>query len=38
MSDDEFFEFCQLNRKLHIERTSSGELIVMPVAVSLPAW
>jgi|SRR5215470_6724233 len=30
MTDDEFFEFCQLNRDLRIERTAQGEIIVMP--------
>ena len=30
MSDDEFFEFCQRNPDLRIERTSEGDLIVMP--------
>ena len=30
MSDDQFFEFCQLNRDLRIERTASGELLIMP--------
>ncbi len=30
MSDHEFFEFCQLNRDLRIERTSEGELVIMP--------
>lgn len=30
MTDDQFFEFCQLNRDLRIERTAKGELIVMP--------
>lgn len=29
MSDEEFFEFCQLNRDLKIERKSSGEIIIM---------
>lgn len=29
MSDEEFFEFCQLNRGLKIERKSSGEIILM---------
>lgn len=29
MNDDEFFEFCQLNRELRIERTSEGEIIIM---------
>ena len=30
MTDDEFFEFCQLNRDLRIERTAQGEIIIMP--------
>lgn len=30
MDDDEFFAFCQLNRELRIERTHTGEVIVMP--------
>ncbi|NEP51488.1 MAG: Uma2 family endonuclease [Moorea sp. SIO3C2] len=30
MDDDQFFEFCQVNRELRIERTSEGEIIVMP--------
>jgi Uma2 family endonuclease len=30
LSDDEFYEFCQLNRDLRIERTSAGDLIIMP--------
>ena len=30
MDDDEFFEFCQINRDLRIERTADGEIIVMP--------
>jgi len=29
-SDDDFFDFCQMNRELRIERTSDGEVIVMP--------
>jgi Uma2 family endonuclease len=29
MSDDEFFQFCQLNPELRIERTSEGDIIVM---------
>jgi Uma2 family endonuclease len=32
ITDSEFFRFCQLNRKLRIERTSNGEIIVMPPA------
>lgn len=29
MNDEEFFEFCQLNPELRIERTSGGDIIVM---------
>lgn len=32
ISDEDFFEFCQLNRQWRIERTSDGELIVMPMS------
>jgi Uma2 family endonuclease len=28
MTDEEFFEFCQLNRGLRIERTRNGEIVV----------
>lgn len=30
MTDDQFFEFCQLNRDLRIERTAKGELVIIP--------
>jgi Uma2 family endonuclease len=30
LSDDEFFEFCRINRDLRIERNAHGEFIVMP--------
>lgn len=30
LNDREFFEFCQLNRDLRIERTREGDVIVMP--------
>ena len=29
-TDDEFFEFCQLNQELRIERTAEGDLLIMP--------
>jgi Uma2 family endonuclease len=29
LNDQEFFEFCQLNKDLRIERTSEGDLIIM---------
>src|SRR5437588_12276597 len=30
MSDQEFFEFCQRNPDLRIERTTEGNFIIMP--------
>ena len=30
MTDDEFFALCQLNRDLRFERTSEGDIIIMP--------
>lgn len=30
MTDDEFFELCQINRDLRFERTSQGDIIIMP--------
>ena len=30
MDDDQFFDFCQINRDLRIERTADGEIIIMP--------
>ena len=29
LSDDEFFELCQINRDLRFERTSEGDIIIM---------
>jgi Uma2 family endonuclease len=29
MDDDQFFDFCQLNRELRIERTATGKVIMM---------
>jgi Uma2 family endonuclease len=34
MSDHEFFEFCQANPELRIERTSEGDLIITPPTTS----
>ena len=34
MSREEFTAFCVANRKLRIERTATGEVIVMPPAFS----
>jgi Uma2 family endonuclease len=30
MTDEQFFEFCQINRDLRIERNKFGELVIMP--------
>ncbi len=34
MGHQEFYDFCQANRDLRIERTATGEVIVMPPAFS----
>jgi Uma2 family endonuclease len=33
MTDDQFYEFCQLNRDFRIERNAFGELVIMPPQV-----
>jgi Uma2 family endonuclease len=30
MTEDQFYEFCQLNRDLRLERKAEGELLIMP--------
>lgn len=30
LTNDQFFEFCQLNRDLRFERTARGKLLIMP--------
>ncbi|MBN3899419.1 MAG: Uma2 family endonuclease [Nostoc sp. NOS(2021)] len=30
MTDEQFFDFCQVNRDLRIERNKFGELVIMP--------
>lgn len=30
LTDEQFFELCQLNRDLRLERTAEGDIIVMP--------
>jgi Uma2 family endonuclease len=32
MTDDEYFQFCQLNRKLRIERNAQGDILISPPA------
>jgi Uma2 family endonuclease len=34
MTEEQFYEFCLANRDLRIERTATGEVIVMPPAFS----
>ncbi|NEP60510.1 MAG: Uma2 family endonuclease [Symploca sp. SIO2G7] len=34
MTMEQFYEFCQANRELRIERTATGEVIVMPPVFS----
>jgi Uma2 family endonuclease len=34
MTTEQFYQFCQANRDLRIERTANGEVIVMPPAFS----
>jgi Uma2 family endonuclease len=30
MTEEQFFEFCQINQELRIERTAEGDLVIMP--------
>lgn len=30
LTNDDFFEFCQVNRDLRLKRTAKGELLIMP--------
>lgn len=32
MTDDQFYDFCRINRDLRIERTAAGDLLIMPPA------
>lgn len=32
MTDEQFFEFCRINRDLRIERTTDGDLVIMAPA------
>ena len=34
MSHEQFYEFCQANRELRIERSATGEVIIMPPTFS----
>ena len=35
MSDEEFFDFCQINRDLRIERDRTGEISIVPPTGSI---
>jgi Uma2 family endonuclease len=37
-TEDEFFQFCQVNRDLRIERSARGEIIVMSPAGGYPGY
>lgn len=30
LTDEQFYQLCQVNRELRFERTATGELIIMP--------
>jgi Uma2 family endonuclease len=30
LTEEQFFEFCQINQELRIERTAEGDLVIMP--------
>ena len=32
LTDDQFYELCQANCNLRLERTATGEIIIMPPA------
>ena len=34
MTNEQFYEFCQANRELRIERTANGEVVIMPPSFS----
>lgn len=34
LTEDQFYEFCQLNRDFCIERNTVGELVIMPPTAS----
>ncbi len=36
--DDRFYEFCQINRELRIERTAEGDLIITPPTGGETSW
>jgi Uma2 family endonuclease len=38
LSDQQFFELCQLNRELKFERSAQGELIIMPPTGGETGW
>jgi len=38
LTDDQFFDFCQLNPDLRLERNAKGDIIIMPPAGGVTSW
>ena len=38
MTDEQFYDFCRINRELRIERTAEGDLIIMTPAGGETSW
>src|SRR5437667_4559920 len=38
MDDEQFFQFCQLNRDLQIERTAEGDITIMAPEAGSSGW
>lgn len=38
LTSDQFYDFCQINRELQIERTAQGDLIIMTPAGGETSW
>lgn len=36
LTEDQFYEFCQLNRDFRIERNAVGEVVIMPPTLLVP--
>jgi hypothetical protein len=37
MTDEQFYEFCEINRDLRIERNAKGELLIRPMMTLAPS-
>lgn len=38
LTDDQFYDLCQLNRELRIEQTKEGEIVIMPPTGGATSW